>query len=226
MLVEYAVQLQDQFNSRLSENWKQERTMTDWATTILTEGAEFIESLPWKWWKKIEPDYDNLKLEAVDLLHFIISALLMLKYDCSTTAKYIENNIRFVDGDYRLMQKYIGLTVVQADLYDKDERSEIRKDVLKAALATNLMNVLNQAISIAKFKSIDDVFKLYVFKNALNHLRQELGYKEGKYQKLWDGVHEDNYFMIRLAERTTSPVTLEEALELLREEYQKVARRQ
>ena len=37
------------------------------------EGAEAVNSLNWKWWKKDEEDWDNIKVELVDMLHFWVS---------------------------------------------------------------------------------------------------------------------------------------------------------
>ncbi len=37
------------------------------------ESAEAIDSLSWKWWKKMDDDWDNVKIELVDMLHFWVS---------------------------------------------------------------------------------------------------------------------------------------------------------
>ena len=37
------------------------------------ESAEAIDSLNWKWWKKDDDDWDNVKVELVDMLHFWVS---------------------------------------------------------------------------------------------------------------------------------------------------------
>ena len=37
------------------------------------ESAEAIDSLNWKWWKKDTDDWDNVKIELVDILHFWVS---------------------------------------------------------------------------------------------------------------------------------------------------------
>ena len=37
------------------------------------EAAEAIDSLNWKWWKKDSDDWDNIKVELVDMLHFWVS---------------------------------------------------------------------------------------------------------------------------------------------------------
>ena len=37
------------------------------------ESSEAIDSLNWKWWKKDNDDWDNIKIELVDMLHFWVS---------------------------------------------------------------------------------------------------------------------------------------------------------
>jgi len=37
------------------------------------ESSEAIDSLNWKWWKKDDEDWDNIKVELVDMLHFWVS---------------------------------------------------------------------------------------------------------------------------------------------------------
>ncbi|NQY73222.1 MAG: dUTP diphosphatase [Candidatus Margulisbacteria bacterium] len=37
------------------------------------ESAEAVDSLNWKWWKKDDDDWDNVKIELIDMLHFWVS---------------------------------------------------------------------------------------------------------------------------------------------------------
>ena len=46
---------------------------------------------------------------------------------------------------------------------------------------------------------LNTLYKLYVGKNILNQFRQDNGYKEGTYIKVWDG-EEDNVVMKRIWE--------------------------
>ena len=69
-------------------------------------------------------------------------------------------------------------------------------------------------VDIALFKSVmedcglnwDSLFKQYVSKNVLNFFRQDHGYKEGTYLKLWHG-REDNEHLVELMDSldTASP---------------------
>jgi len=53
---------------------KQNRQI-NWRRCIYMELAELIDSFNWKHWKdiNIEPDWDNIKIEVVDIWHFIMS---------------------------------------------------------------------------------------------------------------------------------------------------------
>ncbi|MBT5856261.1 dUTPase [bacterium] len=45
------------------------------------EGAEAVDSLSWKWWKKMDEDWDNIKIELVDMLHFWVSMCTVADMD-------------------------------------------------------------------------------------------------------------------------------------------------
>ena len=49
------------------------RRFLDFELAHRQESAEAIDSLNWKWWKKDEDDWDNVKVELVDMLHFWVS---------------------------------------------------------------------------------------------------------------------------------------------------------
>ena len=51
-----------------------------WNSAIIAESGELLESFGYKWWKKQVPDMDNVKVEAIDLLHFVISEKIQENY--------------------------------------------------------------------------------------------------------------------------------------------------
>ncbi len=74
------LELQQQLNDATNgEGWEKGVTkngkIIDWKRCSYLECAELIESYPWKHWKNIDaqPDYANIKIEAVDIWHFIMS---------------------------------------------------------------------------------------------------------------------------------------------------------
>lgn len=67
------------FNDTLNKDWisfDRFHDRDDWLAASL-ECAELIEHLgEYKWWKKTEPDFNQARMEAVDIFHFHMSALL------------------------------------------------------------------------------------------------------------------------------------------------------
>jgi hypothetical protein len=61
--------------------------------------------------------------------------------------------------------------------------------------------------------NLDSLYQLYIGKNILNQFRQDHGYKDGSYVKVWNGK-EDNVVMQNLlaANPSISPSELYEAL--------------
>lgn len=43
-------------------------------SAIRSEVDELDESIPWKWWRKEKTDLQNVRIELVDIFHFLMSA--------------------------------------------------------------------------------------------------------------------------------------------------------
>ena len=57
------------------------------------EAAEAIDSLNWKWWKKDDDDWDNIKIELVDMLHFWVSMCTVADLDAEEVINlYLKKN--------------------------------------------------------------------------------------------------------------------------------------
>jgi len=69
------------------------------------ESAEAIDSLNWKWWKKDEEDWDNIKVELVDMLHFWVSMCTIAGMDAKEVgelyAKKNKLNFKRQDEGYK-----------------------------------------------------------------------------------------------------------------------------
>ena len=50
--------------------------LSNYSRAIHEEVRELDEELLWKWWSKDEIDLQNIRVELIDILHFLISALL------------------------------------------------------------------------------------------------------------------------------------------------------
>ena len=196
--------LQQQLNDATNgEGWEKGVTkngkLIDWKRCSYLECAELIESYPWKHWKNIdaEPDYDNIKIEAVDIWHFIMSQMLQdykidNKGNIQTLTKAIESLSNFTTFTKTV-------TPTQKDNY---EQIEVVEDLMRVLFCDESPEALMEAfINVAMQSSLnlDTLYQLYIGKNILNQFRQDHGYKEGSYIKIWD-EKEDNVVMQSILE--------------------------
>ncbi|MEO2160588.1 MAG: dUTPase, partial [bacterium] len=84
------VDIQKKFNDLVAAGWNSRTPETsekfDFWMAILDETVEVLGSRHWKWWKKGkdvgEVDWDNVRVELVDLFHFILS--ICIQHDSET----------------------------------------------------------------------------------------------------------------------------------------------
>lgn len=159
---------------------------------VLVEATEAIEHVGWKWWKKQTPDWPQVRLELVDIWHFILSNEMLRTDSIETAAKNI-----VIEVEYNRTS-----IVFDENSYEIANMNVIEKFELMIGLAAA------RRVEIALFKSLmddaemswDDLISLYVGKNVLNRFRQANGYKEGTYIKEWNG-EEDNVHLTRILQR-------------------------
>ena len=69
------------------------------------ESSEAIDSLNWKWWKQDDDDWDNVKVELVDMLHFWVSMCTIAGLDAKDVydlyAKKNKLNFKRQDEGYQ-----------------------------------------------------------------------------------------------------------------------------
>ncbi len=216
------LKLQDQLNSKINSNWKKDRTHTDFARATWLECAELVESLPWKWWKKQQPDLENVQIEVVDIWHFIMSFILLdfEKIEDALESEYIKFFIKGVNEDFH----NININSVYIHHY-LGEIDNIQKIIFLAERVAEgflkdepLEGIFFFGLLVKNTISFKDLYLLYIGKNILNHIRQELGYKEGKYKKTIDGL-EDNKYLFKLVKQVEDKDQLEQKI---REKFQKL----
>ncbi|WP_457638705.1 dUTP diphosphatase [Persephonella sp.] len=208
-------QLQDRLNRKINENWREVRTKEDFARATWIECAELVDSLPWKWWKKQEPDMDNVQIEVVDIWHFIMSYILM---DFPAPEEAVESEavnlfIKGVNEDFtevNVSGEYINHYLGETDSYRKiiflTERVAegfLKNDASEGVFFFGLL--VKNTISLKK------LYLLYTGKNILNHIRQEKGYNKGQYRKLINGM-EDNRYLFELVKEVSDEKELEEKI--------------
>lgn len=191
------MQLQDNINTLAAgADWKKgisnKGKVINWNTCIFTESAELIESTPWKHWKNIgtEPDWDNIQIEIVDLFHFILSEFLV-KHSDNISALAFEIESYFLDG-----LKKIKLDFKQLNLFTKKlVLASLKSDIEKCSF--DVIDIIQPFVQMMNYSGLNfnELYRSYIFKNVLNIFRQNNGYKEGSYIKIWNGKEDNEYLM-------------------------------
>jgi len=214
------LQLQQQLNDNTNGiGWENGLTKNgkpiDWNRCIYLECAELIESYPWKHWKNIDAvaDKENIKIEVVDIWHFLLSEILRVnsitqklsQAELATRISFANNfglmrtNTKDISDDYFMQIKCI-------------------EDFIKSIfIGSDLTTIVEKyfKVVVQSGLNLDSLYKLYIGKNILNSFRQDNGYKDGSYKKLWNGV-EDNVVMQNILDQNPAiaPLELYDALAL------------
>ena len=183
------LELQDSMNRKIDPDWIGKRHA--YLRAVLVEATEALEHYGWKWWKQQSPDMPQLRIELIDIWHFVLSEyLLRADGDKSATVK-------------SMIADWMSDAALEFDgaRYDLNELDIRRQLELLAALAA--VRRLHLPLVALLFTACEltpaALFREYVSKNVLNHFRQDRGYKTGEYKKSWDGA-EDNVHMGELLE--------------------------
>lgn len=184
----------------------------------LAAGFEVIELgnswNKWNWWTKKEPgafELLNMKVEAVDALHFVASDVIAcygddfqaMQIDASEILGWVQRTLpifhteeeetRYVTNLIKFMLRYAGYEM------STKERS-------MDALA-NLYRLAIHACGIG----LSELSTMYFAKATLNQFRQDHGYREKKYTKVWKvhstyGNVEDNHMLMNwISDQTVMP---------------------
>ncbi len=208
-------QLQDQLNRKIDENWREIRTYEDFSRATWIECAELVDSLPWKWWKKQEANIDNVKIEIVDIWHFIMSYIL-LSYEDAGKALESEPVSYFLKGlnedfhNVNINGQYINHYLGETDFYKKV--IFLAERVAEGFLKDNINEgTFFFGLLVKNVFSFDKLYLLYIGKNILNHIRQEKGYNKGEYRKIFNGM-EDNQYLFQIVKSVQNREELEDRI--------------
>jgi len=170
------LELQDAMNSRVNSDWRDAKN--EWYRAIWTECAEMLDHYGWKWWKHQQPDLDQVQLELVDIFHFAMSDYLLQGNDNEQTAARILDEMASpgrVDDIRQAIEAMAQSTIAEQSMHFSG--------------FANIMRLIEM--------DFDQLYRLYVGKNVLNFFRQDHGYKDGTYLKVWQG-REDNEHLAEL----------------------------
>lgn len=187
--IKLMLDLQNKMNNVIDSDWVNKGW--DFMRASALEGGEAVEHHGWKWWKAQKPNIPQLQMEIVDIWHFILSNYIQRnKGDILKSLNMIETDLvygeRFVTFDSKE--------------YDLKKLTLLEKLDLLIGLSCSKRVELGVFFSIANDSGLtkEDLFKQYIQKNVLNIFRQDFGYKEGTYIKIWNGL-EDNEHLVEIS---------------------------
>tara|TARA_R110001592_G_scaffold105986_1_gene297856 strand:- start:1422 stop:2051 length:630 start_codon:yes stop_codon:yes gene_type:complete len=168
--------MQDAMNTRVSDTWQENGY--EWYRAIWVECAEMLDHHGWKWWKHQEIDIAQVQLELVDIFHFGLSLRLMAGETVTSITDTLATELTESSGekDFKIALENLASAAVTNKSFD-------------AIALADCMRLMNM--------DLDELFRQYVGKNTLNFFRQDHGYKEGTYIKVWHG-EEDNEVLANL----------------------------
>ena len=190
----------------------------NWLRCIHMEVSELIDSTPWKHWKNITeaPDLNNIHVELVDVWHFLMSYILqetnIPKAVSLVNTHCIYEAVEMEDIDPKLIVKeseklsYIAFAIETGNM----------------PAFSGVERFIDQFFRCCKLSGLSFTWlqKIYIGKNCLNKFRQDNGYKEGTYIKVWNGL-EDNVVMLNLLDEVED-LTFDIVYDKLQEEYNKL----
>lgn len=195
-------QLNDATNGK---DWRLGKTelskVIDWKRCIYMETAELIDSYPWKHWKAVDAktDIENVRVELVDIWHFLLSLSLEhlsledsaeLMLEIAQTSEALQND------------SVQGLSVIeQVQVHEKMMLLALQLSEVTPVYLQTLTKAFFNACAVAEL-SFTKLYEIYMAKNVLNQFRQDNGYKEGHYIKIWNGK-EDNVVMFEIIANLT-----------------------
>ena len=173
------LELQDSMNSKVREDWREQNF--EWYRAIWIECAELLDHHGWKWWKKQQPDVNQIALELVDIWHFGLSLLLLKDQSHEVISESVIKAFDEVEasGDFAInLEEFTKNTLVTKD-FD-----------------------INGFVGLVKGigMQFDQLYIAYVGKNVLNFFRQDHGYQDGSYHKQWGGK-EDNEHLVEIVSK-------------------------
>lgn len=211
-IIRKMVENQQTLNSTAySDTWLEKGKSGEWdyAMAASLEIAEFSNSFWLPWWSKAEQDMANCRIEIVDAAHFMLSIALIV----------MDGN---VDDAVEWITESFFLATVGISKEDAANTNQLSKN-LQASLNGRTSTLFTDLFRLSNSIGFDlnKLFALYMGKSTLNKFRQDNGYKQGTYNKKWDGKREDNYFLsVWVGEQEVAP-TAEQVRAWLDAEYPK-----
>jgi hypothetical protein len=186
--------LQSAMNTKVDPNWIQARY--PYLRAVVIEAAEAIEHHGWKWWKKQHRDLPQLQMELIDIWHFLLSEILLQENgdENAALAKLMPQLAAIGEAN-----SIIEFDTQQYDLPALDVLAQLELLIALSAARKIELAVFSAVMSNCQM-DWTELYCQYVGKNVLNFFRQDHGYQDGSYQKMWNGREDNEYLVDVMAE--------------------------
>jgi dimeric dUTPase (all-alpha-NTP-PPase superfamily) len=183
--------LQDSMNQRVHPQWRSQGFA--WYRAVWVECAELLDHFGWKWWKKQEPDTEQVSLELIDIWHFGLSSMLEQDVPVGVLSEQIAEDLAESSGsgDFRADVELFAEKVLREKAFDTRGFARLMAGV---------------------GMSFESLYGGYIGKNVLNFFRQDHGYKEGSYRKTWAGKEDNEHLVEVLTELNLASESFKEDL--------------
>lgn len=180
--------LQDKMNTKVNPSWL--TAGYGYLRAAMVESVEAIDHHGWKWWKAQQKDLPQLQMELVDIWHFALSAsIIEFNGDIPASASTIAEAL--TASSPKVIFDNVEYSPTESSLLDNLE-------LMAGLCAAKRFSVpLFMVIVEQSEMDADELYRQYVGKNVLNFFRQDNGYKEGTYIKIWNGK-EDNEHLVEV----------------------------
>lgn len=221
VMIDDMIRVQRRLNEKADGvDWKDSNH--DWGLALLVESVELIDAFDWKWWKAGESNVTQAKMEAVDVFHFLLSALM--QYSSSDSAlgdsmmRAIEEWLAMGrDGSWPVFGVTGELLPGTHDDHTVIARVRELVGVITATEHTPPATVVRLLAYLSVLQALHlsfvELYKLYIGKAQLNELRWANGYGT-TYVKSWHGVDDSDVLSEVLS---TLPIGLTFAADVHRE---------
>lgn len=201
----------------------------------LASGFEIVELgnswNRWNWWRNTKPnhfDLINMRVEAVDALHFILSDILV-QYEedlqeaelaCGAVLSYVQKGMQTLRSDAEEVC-YISSRIKGLLVYAGRPIPGTKAESMSALACLYQLAIVGCKIGFGSLAA------MYFAKSTLNGFRKENGYGKKQYIKIWgadetNGQFEDNYALMDWVSKQSTPPKVAQMHAFLTEEYAKV----
>lgn len=78
------------YNAEILDTYQKEEWTVKQFVAMSSELNELLDSVNWKWWKenKREVNIEELRFELIDVLHFLVSTMILWEMDATDVHRY------------------------------------------------------------------------------------------------------------------------------------------